>query len=115
MGRYKAEAVVIKDMKELTIVFKDVETIWAFPKEGRTNIIFHRWFESRWNYGQWGAFRESLLRMRNLNIWDCYQLAKRYHISTHGTARLPNIEGRPVKLKIERRKPWERQGASSRK
>lgn len=98
----------MRNMERLTILFKDDETIWAFPNEGHRQIIFHRWFESRWNYGRWGAFREHLYRRRDLDIWDCLELADKLNISSHATARLPDIKGRPLKLKIERRKPWER-------
>ena len=108
MGRYKAEAVVMRNMERLTILFKDEETIWAFPNDGSTNVVFHRWFESRWCYGQWSAFRNILWRRPDLDIYDCYDLAQKYNIATMGTARLPNIKGKKLKLKFERRKPWER-------
>lgn len=107
MGRYKAEAVIMRDMERLTIIFKDEETIWAFPKGSKTNVVFHRWWESRWNYGTWSAFRESLMQKRDLDIWDCFSFADRFNISRMGTARAPTINGK-LKLKFERRKPWER-------
>ena len=108
MGRYKAEAVIMRNMERLTILFKDEETIWAFPKSGSAHIIFHRWFQSRWTYARWSAFRNILWRRRDLDLRDVLKLADEYNITIMGTARLPNIEGRPLKLKFERRKPWER-------
>lgn len=109
MGRYKAEAVIMRDMERLTIIFKDEETIWVIPKDDPRHVIFHRWFQSRWHeYGQWASFSYALRLSRALNIWQCLTLADKYNIATHTTKRLPSTDGRPLKLKFERRRPWER-------
>lgn len=104
MGQFKAkQGVIMRDMERLTIIFKDRETIWVLPKDGSTNVIFHRWWAPIGSYkAGWGQFRRLLYREKKLDIATCYRLAHRYGIQSMGTTRAPTIKG-PIKLKIHRK------------
>lgn len=105
MGRFKAEAVILRDLDDLTILFKDRETIYIFPKESSTNIIFHRWFAPKGSYtAGWQDFRRALWRNAKLDVPTIYRLGIKYGIQTMGTHRAPNIEGKKLKIIYERRR-----------
>lgn len=104
MGRFKAKAIVMRDMESLTILFKDKETIWVFPKHASTNIIFHRWWMPKGSYGAgWQDFRRAMFRNAQLDVATCYRLCAKYRVQSMGTARAPDITGKTVKLSIKRR------------
>lgn len=100
MGRFKADAIVIRKVERLTIIFKDHETIWVLPDNASHNIIFHRWFAPRGSYGSgWQDFRRKMFRNKRIDLPTCYRLAAKHDVQSVGTARSPNLEGKRIKQK----------------
>ncbi len=98
MGRWRAEAVIIRRMPEVTITFFDRETIYAFPKGYANGTIFHRWYAPRGSYGRgWEQFRRKLLRYKHLDLAKCHELADEHGILYIGTDRTPKLKQKKVK------------------
>lgn len=96
---YKAEAVIIRELNGIKIVFYDQETIYV---RGARNewIIFHRWFAPRGSYNKnWRPFRCKLLYRKNIDMAQCYRLAFQHDISAQRANREPDLS----KFKIEER------------
>lgn len=99
MGRFKAEAIIVREMERLTIIFKDKETIWVLPKTMSVNIIFNRWWTPRGSYGAgWQDFRRKLYRRKRLDIPTIYALAVKHNIQSMGTVRAPNLGDSKIKV-----------------
>lgn len=98
MGRFKAKAILIRRLPEVTITFYSRESIYVFPKGYANGTIFHRWHAPLGSYtGGWQQFRRKLLRYKHLNIADCHRLADQHGILYVGTDRPPKLEEKPVK------------------
>lgn len=106
MGRFKAEAIIVKDMERLTIIFKDKETIWVLPKTMNINIIFNRWWTPLGSYtAGWQDFRRKLYRNKKLDVPTIYALARKHEIQSMGTIREPNLGDKKIKvIKVEGRR-----------
>ena len=90
MGRFKAEAVLIRKVDRLEIVFLNRETIYV--SDGLNWHIFHRWFAPRGSYtGGWSQFRHALLYRKSLNITDCYRLASMAEIQSQIARKGPDL------------------------
>lgn len=96
MGRFRADAVVIRHINNLKIVFYDHETIYV--SDGNKWYVFHRWFAPRGSYnGGWRQFRHLLFYEKNLDLNHCYHLAFRWEISTGIAKKEPDL----TKFKIK--------------
>lgn len=91
MGRYKADAVIIRRVGDLTIVFYDKENIFVKDnKHGWT--VFHRWFAPRGSYnGGWRQFRHLLLYNKSITYNHCYRLAFRFEIQSVANVKGPEL------------------------
>lgn len=96
MGRFRAEAVTIRRVDDLTIVFYDHKNI--FIKDGRNGwTVFHRWYAPLGSYnGGWRQFRHLLLYERNITFNHCYRLAFRYDIQHMANVDGPNLDNKPI-------------------
>jgi hypothetical protein len=55
--RFKAEGVIVRQVGDCRIIFKDRESIVVQPGDGH-NYYFHRWFAPKGSYGEyWADFR----------------------------------------------------------
>ena len=91
MGRYKQKSIIIRDFEDVTIVIENRDTIWALPKRSKPNVIFHRWFGPLNTWQDWRRFRERMYSNQNISLMDCYRLAERWGVPSHGTLRRPKI------------------------
>lgn len=94
MGRFRAEAIRIKKVGELTIVFYDAKRIYVQKKNGNWTL-FHRWGAPRGFYGSsWKYFRKLLMREKTITFEHCYRLAFRYDIGFLANVEAPDLEGK---------------------
>lgn len=109
MAKFQAEGVLVRRLSNLTITFRDAESIWV--EAGNQTVIFHRWFCGRGSYmGQaggephpvrWIDFRRRMLRRKNMELMDCFTMANYYGVMATSTARKLNLKGRKVIYKDE--------------
>jgi hypothetical protein len=99
VGRFRAEAVIVKRVKDLTIVFYDKEHI--FIKDSNHGwTVFHRWYAPLGSYnGGWRQFRHLLLYEKNITYNHCYRLAFRWEIQSMANVKEPDLS----KFKIQER------------
>lgn len=98
MGRFRAEAVVVRDVNGIRVVFYDRESIYLRDERGNWTV-FHRWFAPRGSYnGGWRQFRHLLLYEKNLTSRHCFHLAFRWDILSK-SSKEPDLS----KFKIEER------------
>lgn len=98
MGRFMSEKVIVRRLAEITIVFYDKESIYAFPKGCASGTIFHRWYAPKGTYvKQWAPFRRKLLRYKRLNIAKCHELADYHGVLYVGTDRTPKLNKKAIK------------------
>lgn len=100
MGRFRAEAIIIKRVKDLTIVFYDKENIYI-KDGGHEWTVFHRWFAPRGSYTRgWKQFRNLLLYEKHITYAHCYRLAFRWDIPSCANVRPPNLKGKTTVERI---------------
>lgn len=91
MGRFRAEAVIVKRVDDLTIVFYDKENIYI-KDDNHGWTVFHRWFAPKGSYtGGWQQFRHLLLYEKKITFDHCYRLAFRYDIPSQASVRPPKL------------------------
>lgn len=94
MRHFRAEAVIIKKVNDIEIIFLDRERIYV--KNCKTGVwtLFHRYFAPRGSYnGGWRQFRHLLLyEWENLDFNHCYRLAFRWNIQSQTTKTGPSLE-----------------------
>lgn len=109
---FKAEGVIVRRLDNLTIIFRDAESIWV--EDSQQTLIFHRWFAPRGSYHgwangkrtevRWGDFRRKMMRNRYsdsfshqpMQMRDCCQLAARCGVLIARTHRKLDLTGRKV-------------------
>lgn len=96
MGRFRAEAITIKKIGTLKIIFYDSERIYI--KDNKHDwALFHRWGMPRGSYRRsWGRFREALWKGTNLDYIECYRMAFRYEIGSM-VGYKPNLADKKVR------------------
>jgi hypothetical protein len=88
MGRFRADAVLVRDLKEVTVIFWDCRSIYVYDKKTGYGIVFNRWFDEWGSYtAYWKDFRRKMLRWKNLSLLKCCELAARYDIVVNRTHR----------------------------
>ena len=98
VGRYKQVQVYVREFDDVKVVLLNQETIYALPKYGAPNIIYHRFFGERGTYPQWRRFRYSLMYNKRLTRQKIHSLAIKHRIMSFGTRRMPNLDGKKVKI-----------------
>lgn len=103
MGRFRANAITIREVNGLSIVFYDSQSIYVMGKDGYA-VVFHRWWAPRGSYGHgtnWSAFRRGLMETKHINLAYCYELAATWEIQFTAARGWPNLEGKKVKRLTE--------------
>ena len=95
--RFQAEGVIVRQVGDCRIIFKDKETVVVQPGDGH-NYCFHRWFAPKGSYGlYWADFRRVMLRNKNLGtLLECIFYANKFGVQIHRTDRPVNLEGRKI-------------------
>jgi len=97
VGKFRAEAVIVKHVNNIEIVFYNKETIYV--KNGDRWVIFHRWFAPKGSYKDWEIFKHLLLSSKHADLTYCYEKALCYEISSQLASRPPDLS----KVKIDER------------
>ena len=88
---FRANAVIVREVNGLRIVFYNQETIYV-QDENKQWTIFHRWFAPRGSYNAgWRPFRYKLLYQKKLDINHCYRLAFQHDISVQRAIHAPDM------------------------
>ena len=104
MGRFRAESVMIREAKDITIVFYNHESIYVHDLKNDRWVVFHRWYRPIGSYnGGWRQFRHLLLYVKEIDMAHCYRLAFRWDIQSCYAQRSPDLS----KFKIQER-VWHR-------
>ena len=99
MGRFRAEAVIVREVNDAVIVFYNKESIYVKNVANGQWTVFHRWFAPRGSYNDgWRQFRHLLLYEKKISYAHCYRLAFRWDISSQ-IAKSPDLS----KFKIQER------------
>lgn len=111
VGRYKQAKVYVRDFEEVRVVLLNHETIYAIPRRGAPNIIYHRFFGPLGTYPEWKRFRYAMRYNRRLTPKSIHSIAMRNGIQSFGTVRTPNLEGKTVQIEVikgknRRKKGW---------
>lgn len=102
MGRFKADAILVRELPELTIIFYDRQSIYIYPKNQKFGSIFNLWFSHRGAYTEgWQDFRRRLMRKKHLTPTQCYELAIKYGVVGIGTDRRIDLTGKKVRIVYE--------------
>lgn len=103
MAKHKSDHIIIKVFPELSLVFLDEKSIWAFPlNEGRA-YIFHSWWAPRFNYvNNWRPFKRALLKRRYLDKETCWSIADAYSVPYMLAETNLSLGGKPVELIYKR-------------
>lgn len=96
---YKADAVIIREINGIQIVFYDKETIYVRGARGEW-VIFHRWFAPRGFYNDnWRGFRKKMLYQKKIDLRHCYHLAFQHDIAIQMASQAPDLS----KFKVQER------------
>lgn len=103
MGKFKAKAVIVKEVRRtgITIVFLNSETIYVNdPDYGW--VVFHRWGSphNTANNIRWKTFRHLLLAEKTINLNRCYRLAFKWEVSSQKALRAPDLSGFEIEERI---------------
>lgn len=99
---FRADAILVRKLEHLTIIFYDSYTIYVYPDNGNIGSIFNRWDASRGSYvNGWKDFRRRLLRKKNLTVANCYEMAIKYGVVGNGTLRKLDLSGKKVRTIYE--------------
>lgn len=99
MGKFRAEAVIIREVNGIRIVFYNHETIYVHD-DHKGWVIFHRWFMGRGSYYKgWHQFRDRVMQKKHLDLAECYRLAFQYDVQTKPALNAPDLS----KFKIQER------------
>lgn len=98
MGRFRAEAVIVRKVNDCEVIFYDGETIYVKDITGKYTVVFHRWHRPKGSYYKgWHQFRKRLLYNKSLTFNDCFRLAFQHDITSQATFRKPDLS----KFKIQ--------------
>lgn len=96
--RFRSEAIIVRDLEEMTLIFYDSSSIYLYPKRYRVGTIFHKWYVPRgFSKAHWSKFRKRLMYNKHLTIADCYNLALLHEIDSRATLRALDLTGKVVK------------------
>lgn len=102
MRHFRAEAVIVKMVNDVEIIFWSKHEIYVKNCKSGTWTLFHRYFAPRGSYnGGWRQFRHLLLyEWDNLTYSHCFRLAFRWDIQSKTVKSGPMLEN----VKITERK-----------
>ena len=92
------------------MVLLNHETIYAIPRRGAPNIIYHRFFGPLGTYPEWKRFRYAMRYNRRLSPKSIHSIAMRNDIQSFGTVRTPNLEGKTVQIEVIKGKNRRKRG-----
>jgi hypothetical protein len=96
-GKYRARAIIVKEVENIKIVFYDSKSIYVKSADG-VWVVFHRWFAPKGSYqGGWKQFRHLLLYEKRVDFAHCHRLAFRYDIPSQ-VSRAPDLDGKTVEI-----------------
>lgn len=90
----------VRFLEDMTIFFKDKESIYILCKKSNTVVIANRWWDkSRGRYSQsWRPFQQRLKKVNLENIYSIIKLANRYEVGIVCSTRpMPEI---PKNIKV---------------
>lgn len=97
---FKADAVIIREVNGLKIVFYDKESIYVRDADGRW-VVFHRWFTPRGTYNaDWRPFRYKMLYQKNLTLNRCYQIAFQHDIVVQSSGGVPDLSKSKIQVRF---------------
>ncbi len=101
MRYFKAEAVIIKRVNNVEIIFWSKEEIYVRNTTTNQWTLFHRYFAPKGSYtGGWSQFRHLLLyEWDHLDYNHCYRIAFRWNILSQKVSKGPDI----TKVKVVER------------
>lgn len=94
---FVARGIIVRNLKNCKITFKDKETIAVEIGDGVIHY-FHRWFDDRRGcyINGWRDFRRKMLRNKKLTLLSCILYANRYGIQIHSTTRPMELHGKKI-------------------
>lgn len=95
-GRYRAEAVAVRNLPTLEIIFWSKEEIFVVDETRRVRYIFHRWFNPR--YGDWHNFRKRLWQKKTVDLPWIFQAASECEVNY--TTSYSRIDFKNVKVRF---------------
>lgn len=98
---YDENKILVRHLKELTIVFWDTETIYVLDKNSGMRHIFHRWFLRQRGYytTSWAPFRDELKKRKGLTVMKIYRMANYYGIAYSADFRTLDYKSKDVEHK----------------
>lgn len=110
MRHFRAEAVIIKKVNDIEIIFLDRERIYVKDCKNGRWTLFHRFYAPY--YKGWAQFRHLLLyEWRNLDYNHCCRLAFRWDVKSQTVSSGPSLKNiKTVERKKDDRKPNTRDG-----
>ena len=93
MKHFRAEAVIIKRVNNVEIIFWNKEEIYVRNTDTNQWTLFHRYFAPKGSYtGGWSQFRHLLLyEWAHLDYNHAYRLAFRWGILSQNVGKGPDI------------------------
>lgn len=97
---YKADAVVVREVNGIKIVFYNSETIYVQDENGNWTI-FHRWFTPRGSYNSiWRPFRYKLFTQKKIDFAHCCRLAFQHDIASQRAKNPPDLSKVKVQVRF---------------
>lgn len=84
-GRFRSEAIIVRKVDGLRIIFWDSESIYVYYDKGK-GVIFQKWehHDRRYYTDYWKDFRRRLLQRKHLTLLQVHEMAAEYDvIATH--------------------------------
>lgn len=101
--KYKSKNIIIKAFPEITLVFYNEQSIYAFTKENGRPFVFHNWMAPKFTYrDHWRPFKKALMKRRHLDKQSCWQLAYDYQIPYKLATSEIDLEGKPVEIRYKK-------------
>lgn len=98
-GRFRAKAIVVRQVNGIEIVFYDSRSIYVKSEYG-VWVVFRRWGGERdlGSYSSgWRNFRTMLMYEKSITFTHCHQLAFRNDIISF-MAKKPELDGKTVEI-----------------
>lgn len=95
-GKFRAKAIVVRQVNDIEIVFYNHESIYVKSQAG-VWVVFHRWEAGLGSYQNWRNFRTMLFYEKYIDFQHCHRLAFRYDIPSQ-VSRAPDIKGKSIEI-----------------
>lgn len=105
-GRYRAKAIIVRQINNIEIVFYDSKSIYVKSEYG-VWIVFHRWFAGAGSYIKgWKQFRHLLMYVDSVDFAYCHRKAFQLDVPSQ-VSKKPELEGKTVEIITNIRKKKE--------